>query len=264
VDDLQSTLQVYLDSTSESRSGVAVASTDLDQAAVLWADLLRKKEEKLALEKKEEKGKKSSQEMLSQVRLAMTQKLAQRSENEIVQRSDSPLIIGNEMGLSDEEDNPDERGQGEEDEETIVGERGRKEKREWKERPGAGLSAGKRQKLADAQDENFIRALDLQDEKAGRFYRETLTTGIDKLVGAITQASQPNSASGFSSTRESQEIMGVKEQLTKQEKQIAELAQHQVLVEKRLEEAAEQRAEAEKRNEERQQRMMELLERLTG
>ena len=174
------------------------------------------------------------------------------------------LDPSNEMGLSDEEDNPDERGQGEEDEETIVGERGRKEKREWKERPGAGLSAGKRQKLADAQDENFIRALDLQDEKAGRFYQETLTTGIDKLVGAITQASQPNSASGFSSTRESQEIMGVKEQLTKQEKQIAELAQHQVLVEKRLEEAAEQRAEAEKRNEERQQRMMELLERLTG
>ena len=126
------------------------------------------------------------------------------------------------------------------------------------------MSAGKRQKLADAQDENFIRALDLQDEKAGRFYRETLTTGIDKLVSAITQASQPDSTSVFSSSRESQEMIGVKEQLTKQEKQIADLAKHQVLVEKKLEEAAEQRAQAEKKNEEQQQRIMELLKRLAG
>jgi len=204
--------------------------------------------------------------MLSQVRLAMTQKLAQRSENEIGCRSDLPLIIGNEMGLSDEEDimGEIERGQGDENEENMGRGRERKNKREWKERPGAGLSAGKRQKLADAQDESFIRALDLQDEKAGRFYRETLTTGIDKLVSAITQASQPDSTSVFSSSRESQEMIGVKEQLTKQEKQIADLAKHQVLVEKKLEEAAEQRAQAEKKNEEKQERIMELLKRLAG
>jgi len=59
--------------------------------------------------------------MLSQVRLAMTQKLAQRSENEIGCRSDEPLIVGNKMELSDKEDImcEIERGQGEENEENM-------------------------------------------------------------------------------------------------------------------------------------------------
>lgn len=66
-----------------------------------------------------------------------------------------------------------------------------KKKREWKEQAGAGISAGKGQRLAQDQDENLIRALETQDEKAGKMYRKTLTPGIDMLVDAIAKASNP-------------------------------------------------------------------------
>jgi len=55
------------------------------------------------------------------------------------------------------------------------------------------MSAGKRQWLVQDQDENLLRALEVQDEKAGKLYQETLTAGIYKLVDPIASASQPMS-----------------------------------------------------------------------
>jgi len=101
-------------------------------------------------------------------------------------------------GLGDtEETEAEEEEEEEEIGEVREGERERgKNKRELKEQPGAGMSAGKRQWLAQDQYENLIQALEKQDEMAGKLYKETLTAGIDnlKLVEAIAKASQSGEA----------------------------------------------------------------------
>ena len=58
--------------------------TDLDQAAVMWSEIVKKKEEVLAGEKGGEKNKPDNQETLYRLRLAMTQPLAQRKEIELI------------------------------------------------------------------------------------------------------------------------------------------------------------------------------------
>jgi len=259
-----------LDATSESRSGVAVASTDLDQAAVIWAELVRKKEEESAATKRGEREKRDSQEALTRVRQAMTQKLAQREQRmESEYDVESELAGGGIWTIDRKEEDASireqERVENTDSEEEKQGRgRGGKQKREWKERAGAGLPAGKRQKLAQDQDESLIRALEMQDEKAGKVYRETLTAGIDKLVGAITQVQQPQSSASNQLEDKSKEIRDMTERLTRQEKQLSALAEKQLVVQQKLEEAVEQQTIAEKKNQELQQRMIELLEKLVG
>ena len=148
--------KVHKSACSESRSGVAVAETDLDQAAMMWSEIVRKKEELLVGEKGEEKEKQDNQETLAHLGLAMTQRLAQREEIELVDGIDLSFLSAEMMDLEDEEEG--EVGGGD----TKVKKGGNREKekgkkkREWRERPGAGMSAGKRQRLAQDQDENLI------------------------------------------------------------------------------------------------------------
>jgi len=151
----------------------------------MWSEIVKRKEEVLAGEKAGENDKPDNQETLSRLQLAMTQRLAERKQIELVEGMDSPFLATDMMEMGE--------GKGEEAacEDTEVEvleevggkkrEKGKK-KREWRERPGAGMSAGKRQRLAQDQDENLLRALEAQDEKAGELYKETLTAGIDKLV----------------------------------------------------------------------------------
>jgi len=132
----------------------------------MWSEIVKKKEEVLAGEKGGEKNKPDNQETLSRLRLAMTQRLAQRKEIELIDGIDRPVSVTTNMmelgkeadGLGDtEETEAEEEEEEEEIREVREGERERgKKKREWKERPGAGMSAGKRQRLAQDQDENLI------------------------------------------------------------------------------------------------------------
>ena len=118
----------------------------------------------------------------------MTQQLAQREEIELVDRVDSPLLLADMMDLGGEGAEKGDSRDTEEEVEEREREKGKK-KREWKERLGAGMSAAKRQKLAQDQDKNLLLALEAHDEKAGKMYKEILTVGIDKLVEAIAKAS---------------------------------------------------------------------------
>jgi hypothetical protein len=263
-------VKVHLNATSESRSGVAVAFTDLDQAAIMWADLVKRKEQEFGEMKKGEREKKNSQEALTQVRQAMTQRLAERDQGiESLHEVESESARASIRSFDMEQEGHDGREQNREGGDTdsegrrAQGRRG-KQAREWQERPGAGLLAGKRQKLAQDQDENLLRALEAQDEKAGVFYRETLTAGIEKLVGAITQAHQPQSSVSRRFDEESKEIRDMTERLTRQEEQLSALAEKQLVVQEKLEEAAAQQTMVEKKNQEQQQRMMDLLEKLVG
>jgi len=101
--------------------------------------------------------------------------LPESGENYVISETEE------EKGSGDEES---ERGGGSLDKEMEKGGK-RKAKWEWKKRAGAGLPASKRQKLSQDQDEKMLKVLAAQDDKMGRFYQETLTSGIDKLVGAI-------------------------------------------------------------------------------
>ncbi|PWW71803.1 hypothetical protein C7212DRAFT_348587 [Tuber magnatum] len=170
--------KVHLDAISKSRSGVAVAVTNLDQAAVMWAELVNRKEEEFAATKK-------------------------KFEEEGHYREREP----------------------------------EKQKWGWKEKPGAGQPAAKRQKLAQDQDENLIRALEVQDERA--------------LAESRSQ-------------RGSEEIIELKERLTGQERQLSELAERQLVVQHKLEKAAKQHTETDRKNKVRQQKIMDLLEKLAG
>lgn len=146
----------------------------------------------------------------------------------MIEGIDSPFLEADVMELGAD---GDERDNGEDTElegREEVGERERergKKKREWKERPGVGMSAGKRQRLAQDQDENLLRALEAQDEKTGKLYKETLTAGIDKLVEAIGKASQRGQVgvigegSGYSESAEQRR----EERLTEYEKKLNEL-----------------------------------------
>jgi len=101
--------------------------------------------------------------------------LPESSENYVISDTEK------EKGSGDEES---ERGEGSLDKEMEKGGK-RKAKREWKKRAGAGLPASKRQKLSQDQDEKMLKVLAAQDDKMGRFYQQTLTSGINKLVGDI-------------------------------------------------------------------------------
>ncbi|PWW76096.1 hypothetical protein C7212DRAFT_363956 [Tuber magnatum] len=186
--------KVHLDAISESRSGIAVAATDLDQAALMWAELVKRKEEEFAATKK-------------------------KFEEEGHYREREP----------------------------------EKQKQGWKEKPGAGQPAAKRQKLAQDQDENLICALEVQDERAGKFYHETLNT-----------ASQSQALAGSRLQKGSEEIIELKERLTGQKRQLSELAERQLVVQHKLEEAAKQHTETDRKNEVRQQKIMDLLEKRAG
>ncbi|KAG0136901.1 hypothetical protein HOY82DRAFT_535985 [Tuber indicum] len=95
------------------------------------------------------------------------------------------------------------------------------------------MPAGKRQRLAQAQEENLLRALEAQDEKAGKMYQETLTAGIDKLVDAITNSSQPQvSGGGIGQDKCVEERR--EERLTEWEKKLNELVEVQKVVHQKL------------------------------
>lgn len=102
--------------------------------------------------------------------------------------------------------------------------------------------------------------MEAQDEKAGKLYKETLTAGIDKLVDAIGEASQPGRVgvigeeSRYSESREQRE-----ERLTEYQKKVNELMEAQKIVLQKLDDSVRERAEAEKESEDRQEKMMELL-----
>jgi len=235
----------------------------------MWSEIVKKKEEVLAGEKAGEKDKPDSQETLSRLRLAMTQRLAECEQIELREGIDSPVLDTDMMELEGE---GNEEGESNDTEvEEGVGadgkERGRgKKKREWKERPGAGMSAGKHQRLAQDQDENLLRALEVQDEKAGKLYQETLTAGIDKLVDAIANASQPTPTTVFGGDTRHDESAEQRreERLTEHEKKLNELMEAQKKVQQKLEDSVREQAEAEKRSEDRQEKMMELLQLLAN
>ena len=243
-----------------------MAETDLDQAAMMWSEIVQKKEELLAGEKGGEKDKQDNQETLARLRLAMTQRLAQREEIELVDGVDLPSLPADMMDLEDE----DREVVGGGDTEVKEGENREKEKekkkREWRERPGAGMSAGKRQRLAQDQDENLIRALEAQDEKAGKMYQETLTAGIDKLVNAIANAGnaiQPGESihkAGYDRQEEEKR----EKRLTEHERKLNQVMEEQKIIQQKLDDSVTERAEAEKRSEARQEKMMELLQLLTN
>ena len=127
--------------------------------AAMWSAIVKRKEEVLAGEKEGEKDKRDNQEILSRLRLAMTQRLAEREQIELVEGMDSPFLATDMMEMGE--------GEGEEEacEDTEVEileevggkkrEKGKK-KREWRKRPGVRMSAGKRQRLAQDQDENLL------------------------------------------------------------------------------------------------------------
>jgi len=164
----------------------------------------------------------------------MTQGLAQRKEIELIDSID-PLVseTTNMIELGKEADGPgdteDTEAEEEEEEEIRVVRKGEKErgkkKREWKEWPGAGMSAGKQQRLAQAQDENLIQALEKQDETAGKLYKKTLTAGIDKLVEAIAKASHSGKAAvpGQESQDTGSTEQRREERVTEQERKLNEL-----------------------------------------
>ena len=235
----------------------------------MWSEIVKRKEEVIAGEKTGEKDKPDNQETLSRLRVAMTQRLAQREQIELIDGIDSPLLEADVMELGAEggegDDSEDTEMEGREEAGERERERGKK-KREWKERPGVGMSAGKRQRLAQDQDENLLRALEAQDEKAGKLYKETLTAGIDKLVDAIGKASKSGQVgeigegSRYSESAEQRR----EERLTEYEKKLNELMEAQKIVQQKLDNSVRERAEAEKRSEDRQEKMMELLQLLTN
>lgn len=128
------------------------------------------------------------------------------------------------------------------------------------------MSAGKRQKLAQDQDENLLRALEAQDEKAGKMYKETLTAGIYKLVEAIAKASTPVQSSqlvqegGYDERKEERR----NERLTEQERKLNQLMEEQRIIQHKLDDSVKERAEAERKSEARQEKIMELLQLLTN
>lgn len=128
------------------------------------------------------------------------------------------------------------------------------------------MAAGKRQRLAQDQDDNLLRALVVQDEKAGKLYKETLTAGIDKLVDAIAKASQPAQAevtgegSGYGRGIEQR----TEESLTEYGEGLNELMEAQKIVQQKLDDSVRERVEAERRSEDRQEKMMKLLQLLTN
>jgi len=124
------------------------------------------------------------------------------------------------------------------------------------------MSAGKRQRLAQDQDENLIQALEKQDEKAGKLYKETLTAGMDKLVEAIAKASQSGEAAvpGQGSQDRGSAEQRREERLTEQERKLNELMEAQKIVQEKLDNSEQERVAAEKRSEKQQEKMMELLQ----
>jgi len=199
----------------------------------------------------------------------MTQRLAEREQIKLVEGMDSPFLATDMMEMGEGEG---EEGACEDTEVEVLeevggkkGEKGKK-KREWRERPGAGMSAGKRQRLAQDQDENLLRALEAQDEKAGELYKETLTAGIDKLVDAISRASQSAQIEETGDRGGYGESAAQKreERLTEYEKKLNEVMEAQKIVQQKLDESVKERAEAEKRSEDRQAKIMELLQLLTN
>ncbi|KAG0123620.1 hypothetical protein HOY82DRAFT_544117 [Tuber indicum] len=173
--------KVQKNACSESRSGVVVAATDLDQAAITWSEIVEKMEEVLAGEKRVEKDKQDNQESL----------------------------------------------------------------------------------LVQAQEENLLRALEAQDEKAGKMYQETLTAGINKLVDAIANASQPEVSGGGIGQDKNMEQRR-EERLREQEKLLNESVEVQKVVHQKLDNSVREQAEVEKRNEERQEKIREFLQALTN
>jgi len=147
-------MQVHSSECSEARYGVAVASSDLDQAAVLWAGLVGQKEEERAAKiNKPSEERIQPESELGKLRLMMTQSLAQKGklcrvgEGIDVQESSENYVMSDteeEKGSGDEES---ERGGGSLDKEMEKGGK-RRAKRKWKKRAGAGLPASKRQKLS--------------------------------------------------------------------------------------------------------------------
>lgn len=123
------------------------------------SEIVKRKEEVIAGEKTWEKDKSDNQEILSRLRVVMTQRLAQREQIELIEGIDSPFLKAHVMELGAE------GGEGDDSEDTELegreeaGEREReqgKKKWWWKERPGVGMSAGKHQRLAQDQDENLL------------------------------------------------------------------------------------------------------------
>ena len=102
--------------------------------------------------------------------------------------------------------------------------------------------------MAQDQDENLIRALETQDEKAGKMYRETLTAGIDKLVDAIAKASNPvqpvelTQGIGYDKSEEDKR----EKRLTEQERKLNSLMEDQKIIQQKLDDSVRERAEAEK------------------
>lgn len=114
----------------------------------MWSDIVQKTEETLTGEKGREKDNQDQRETLSRLHLAMTQRLAQREGIDLADGIDLCSRSTDKMEL--EEKNDGEEGAGDIEREKVE-ERERKKakkKREWKERAGAGMSAGKGQRLA--------------------------------------------------------------------------------------------------------------------
>ena len=151
----------------------------------MWSEIVKKEEEVIAGDKTGEKDKPDNQETLSGLRVAMTQWLAQREQIQLIEDIDSPFLDADVMELGTDREERDDGEDTELEGREEVGEREKergKKKRERKERPGVGMSAGKRQRLSQDQDENLLRPLEAQDEKAGKLYKETLTvTGTDTM-----------------------------------------------------------------------------------
>ncbi|PWW80842.1 hypothetical protein C7212DRAFT_340965 [Tuber magnatum] len=172
----------------------------------------------------------------------------------------------NRMELGGEAEGEGEDMEVEEVEEVGERERSqRKKKQEWREQPGTGMLAGKHQRFSQDQDENPLPALEVQDKKAGKLYKEALTTGIDMLVQAITKGSQPAQSPeleegiGYSESAEQRR----EERLSEYEKKLNELIEAQKIVQQKLDNSVREHAEAEKRSGEQQEKMMELLQLLT-
>ncbi|KAG0126030.1 hypothetical protein HOY82DRAFT_542721 [Tuber indicum] len=216
--DILARANVHLSECSEARSGVAVAASDLDQAAVHWAAIVKEKEEARAiLGGKPDEGKRLQKEgELNKFRQMMTQSLAQKEELEL-----SGLRDGIDLqGMIEVWESSNTSTENESNEEK-------------------GLPAAKRQQLFHDQDAKMLKVLAAQDDKMGRFYQETLTTGIEKLVSDVPE--------------------GFEQRLTAQEAGLKHLGER---LEKRFEEVEIKRDMSEKKAEEKQDKIMSLLEHL--
>lgn len=80
----------------------------------MWSEIVKRKEEVVAAERAGERDKPDDQETLSHLRLAMTQRLAQREQIELIEGIDSPLLEADMMDLGGEggeEDGGDTEGE---------------------------------------------------------------------------------------------------------------------------------------------------------